>query len=87
MKPKAEIERARFPKIDCFFQAGRSGWNGYSGDEWDFGRPNLGREYLVEAARERAKEMAVFAIILTAAAWPVIYMIITVVQLYWKTGR
>jgi len=39
---------------------------------------------LIESAREYAKEMAVFAIILAAAAWPVIYMIITVVQLYWK---
>lgn len=84
MKPKPEIGGARFPRTDCFFQAGRSRWDGYSGEEWDFGRPNLGREYLIESARERAKEMAVFAIILAAAAWPVIYMIITVVQLYWK---
>jgi hypothetical protein len=42
---------------------------------------------LIEAARERAKEMAVFAIILIAAAWPVIYMIVTVVQLLRKGQR
>jgi hypothetical protein len=46
----------------------------------------LGREYLIEAARERAKEMVVFAVIFVAAAWPVIYMIVTVVQLLYK-GR
>jgi hypothetical protein len=32
------------------------------------------------AARERAKEMAVFALIVLASAWPVIYMVITVVK-------
>ena len=47
---------------------------------------DLGREYLIEAARERAKEMVVFAVILVAAAWPVIYMIVSVVQLLHK-GR
>jgi len=45
-------------------------------------RYNLGREYLIEAARERAKEMAVFGILLLAAAWPVIAMIVEVVRFY-----
>jgi len=85
VKPQPPFERNRFPKADYCFQAGRQRWDGYSGDEWDFGRPNLGREYLIEAARERATEMAVFGIILAAAAWPVVYMIITVMQLYRKS--
>jgi hypothetical protein len=84
VKPQPPFERNRFPKTDCCFQPGRSGRDGYSGEEWDFGRHNLGRQYLIESARERAKEMAVFGIILVAAAWPVIYMIVTVVQLYYK---
>lgn len=85
VKPQPPFARNRFPKADYCFQAGRQRWDGYSGDEWDFGRPNLGREYLIEAARERATEMAVFGIILAAAAWPVVYMIITVMQLYRKS--
>jgi hypothetical protein len=46
----------------------------------------LGREYRIEAARERAKEMAAFAVILLTSAWPVLYMIVTVVKLLIK-GR
>ena len=45
-----------------------------------------GREFRIEAARERAKEMAVFALIVLASAWPVIYMLVTVVKLL-STGR
>jgi hypothetical protein len=72
--------------MDFFFHSGADRWHGYwSGDDdRQFRRYNLGREYLIESARERAKEMAVFAIILAAAAWPVIYMIITVVQVLHK---
>jgi hypothetical protein len=84
VKPQPSLQRNCFPKTDCCFQPGRGRWDGQSGDEWDFGRYNLGREYLVQSARERAKEMVVFGIILAAAAWPVIYMIVTVVQLYYK---
>ena len=82
MKPKSEFEVARFPKIDCFFQASRGRWDGYSGEEWDFGRPNLGREYLVEAARERAKEMIVLGILLIAGAWPTVLVILEVFRLH-----
>jgi hypothetical protein len=83
VKPKFPLEDGGFPKTDCFFQSGAGRWHGYSpnDDGSRFRRYNLGREYLIEAARERAKEMAVFAVILIAAAWPVIYMIVTVVQL------
>lgn len=88
MKPTLQFDGSQFPRIDCFFQSGAGRWHGYSpnDDGWRFRRYNLGREYLIESARERAKELAVFAIILVAAAWPVIYMIITVVQLLYK-GR
>jgi len=82
VKPKFEIEGARFPKTDCFFQASRNRWDGYSGDEWDFGRPNLGREYLVESARERTKEMIVLGILLLAAAWPTVLAIVEVFRLH-----
>jgi hypothetical protein len=85
VKPQPPFVRNASPKTDWSFQHGPSRWDGYSGDEWDFGRHhNLGREYLIESARERAKEMAVFGIILVAAAWPVIYMIVTVVQVLHK---
>jgi hypothetical protein len=46
----------------------------------------LGREYRLEAARERAREMAAFAVIVLTSAWPVVYMIVTVVKLLSK-GR
>jgi len=46
---------------------------------------NLGREYRIEAARERAREMAAFAVIVLTSAWPVVYMIVTVVKLLSKT--
>jgi hypothetical protein len=87
MKPNFQFDDDRFPRTDQFFHAGAGRWHGYwPNDDGDSRRYNLGREYLIEAARERAKEMAVFAVILIAAAWPVIYMIVTVVQLLGK-GR
>jgi hypothetical protein len=88
MKPASPFDNNRFPRTDCFFQSGAGRWHGYwpSDDGGQFRRYNLGREYLIEAARERAKEMVVFSVILVAAAWPVIYMIITVVQLL-QRGR
>jgi hypothetical protein len=86
VKPKSQTENV-FPQTDCFFQARDGRWRGYGGEEnWNFRRYNLGREYLIESARERTKEMIVFAIILAAAAWPVFYMIFVVVQLLRK-GR
>ena len=84
MRPPPPFVHSRAPKTDLCFQHGSHRWDRYSGDEWDFGRHNLGREYLIVAARERAKEMAVFGIILATAAWPVIYMIVTVVQVLHK---
>ncbi len=85
MKPRFEFDNQRFPRTDCFFQARDGRWRGYGGDEsWSFRRYNLGREYLIESARERTKEMIVFGIILAAAAWPVFYMVFVVVQLLHK---
>ncbi|HLW36436.1 MAG TPA: hypothetical protein VKS98_12330 [Chthoniobacterales bacterium] len=82
MKPTCQFEQRKFPHTDCFFQASRGGWDGFSGDEWDFGRPNLGREYLVESARERTKEMIVLGILLFAAAWPTVLVILEVFRLH-----
>jgi hypothetical protein len=87
VKPNFQFDDNRFPRTDYFFQTGAGRWHGYwSNDDGEFRHYNLGREYLIEAARERAKEMAVFAVILVASAWPVIYMIVAVVQLLHK-GR
>lgn len=79
MKPHSQFEDGRFPKIDSFFQAYSGRWHGWN-DNDPYHPHNLGRQYLIESARERAKEMAAFGIILIAAAWPVIYMLITVWQ-------
>ena len=90
MKPACPFETRRFPQTDYFFHAGIGRWRGYGSpydDEGGYRRShNLGREYLIESARERAKEMAVFAVVVVASVWPVIYMVITVVRLLLK-GR
>jgi hypothetical protein len=90
MKPSAPFLKTRFPRTDCFFHSGYGGGHGYSSPDensWEFRKfNNLGRQFLLESARERAKEMAVFAVIIVVAAWPVIYMIVSVVQLLLK-GR
>jgi len=95
MKPRSPSTggKGRFPQTDYFFHSGFGRWQGgyfypYDGED----RPefsnfyNLGREYRIEAARERAKEMAAFAAIVLTSAWPVLYMIVTVVKLLSK-GR
>jgi hypothetical protein len=77
----------RFPLTDYCFHSGAGDWHGYPlhDDEFrDF--YNLSRECLAISARERAKEMAVFAVVVLAAAWPVIYMVVTVARLLIK-GR
>ena len=90
VKPLGPFEKRQLPKTDYFFHSGFGGWGRPSwpnDDGWEFRNfYNLGRQYLIESARERAKEMAAFAIVLFAAAWPVVYMIITVVELLTK-GR
>jgi hypothetical protein len=82
VRPQPPFKGNRFPQTDYFFHSGRSRWGGYSGDDFSFPRHNLGREFLIEAARERAKEIAVLGVILLAAAWPMVAMIFEVVRFY-----
>ena len=88
MSPDSPNKR-RFPLTDYSFQSRFGDWHGYSfyDDDSEFRKfRDLSREFLMESARERAKEMAVFIVIVLAALWPVIYMIVTVVKLLLK-GR
>ena len=94
MKPRSPSTggEERFPQTDYFFHSGFGQWRGgffspYDGEDRSEFKNfyNLGREYRIEAARERAKEMAVFAVIVLTSAWPVLYMIVTVVKLLSKS--
>jgi hypothetical protein len=93
MKPRSPSTGGKrpFPETDYLFHSGFGQWRGHfwSSDGEDRSRfrnlVNLGREYRIEAARERAREMAAFAVIVLTSAWPVIYMIVTVVKLLSKT--
>jgi hypothetical protein len=84
-------EKRRFPQTDYCFHSGTGEWRGYSSHD-DEERSefrnfySLSREFMTVCARERAKEMWVFGLIVLAAAWPVIYMVVTVVKLLLK-GR
>jgi len=87
------MDKGRFPQTDYFLHSGFDQWHGgyfspFDGEDRSGLRNfyNLGREYRLEAARERAKEMAVFALIILTSAWPVLYMVVTVVKLLSK-GR
>lgn len=83
-------KRAGFPRTDYCFHDGFGEWHGYWsswGDDGKFPRRrSLAQEYLIESARERAKEAVVFALVVVASAWPVIYMVVSVVKLLLK-GR
>lgn len=83
MKPDFQFDHQRFPRTDCFFQSGADRWYHYwSNDEGDFRAHNVGREYLIAAARERAKDMVVLGILLLAAAWPIVLVMIEVARLH-----
>ncbi len=93
MKPVFEplAKRQHFLLTDYSFQSGLDEWRGYSwsgGDDDSDVRKfhNLRREFLLESARERTREMVAFAIVALVAFWPVIYMVVTVVKLLLK-GR
>jgi hypothetical protein len=94
MKPPCPFvfDRRLFPQTDYFFQSGFKDWRGssfpYDGDDDSDVRKfhNFSREFLLESARERTKETIVFALVVLTAAWPVIYMVVTVVRLLSK-GR
>ena len=68
MKPRSPSTggKGRFPQTDYFFHSGFGQWRGHfwSSDGEDRSRFrnlfDLGREYRIEAARERAREMAAF---------------------------
>lgn len=92
MKPKSpcEVRNRRLPRTDCFFRSDIGEWRGYwptPGDEGESAQRrfyDFTREFLRESARERAKEMYVFAILVVTAAWPVGYMAVTVIKLLLK---
>jgi hypothetical protein len=92
MKPACPpvSDRSKFPHTDYFFQSGFENWRGssfpYDGDDDSDVRRfhNFSREFLLESARERTKEMFVFALVVLAAAWPVAYMVVSVVELLIK---
>ena len=90
MKPTCQLTTGdrRFPITDCFFQSRFGDWRGYSSPSDGESRKfhNLSREFLLESAREQRKEIIVFTLVVLTAAWPVIYMIVSIVQLLLK-GR
>jgi hypothetical protein len=90
MKPPAPFVNARssWPATDCFFHAGLENWRGGSSSPFDGEDRSavrrfhaFSREFLLESARERTREAIVFALVVAASAWPVIYMVISVVKL------
>ena len=89
MKPSAPFAKTRSssPPTDYFFHAGLENWRGYSSpfdgeDRSEVRRFHaFSREFLLESARERTREMVVFALVVATSAWPVIYMLITVIKL------
>jgi hypothetical protein len=90
MKPKSPSERRRVPLTDYCFRSDMGEWRSYwSGDEGESAHRrfyDFTREFMLESARERAKEMYVFALVMLTAAWPVGYMIYSVIKLLLK-GR
>lgn len=92
MKPSCDslTGKRSFPLTDYSFQSGFGTWRGFSSPYDDGGNSdsrrfhNFSREFIMESARERAKEMAVFVLVIAVSAWPVIYMVVTVVQLLSK---
>ena len=94
MKPRSpcETHNRRVPSTDYCFRSDMGEWGGYwsaPGDGGDSAHRkfyDFTREFMLESARERAKEMYVFALVMLTAAWPVGYMIYTVVRLLLK-GR
>jgi hypothetical protein len=89
MKPLAPFSsgKRRLPLIDHCFHAGFRDWGRDYSSQDDEHRARLrtfhrlSRDLLLESARERAWEMFVFGLVVAASAWPVIYMVVTVVKL------
>ena len=91
---RAELRAAKrqCPRTAYFFQSGvgewRGSWSSYDGEKGSgfHNFRSLSRQYFTESSRERAKETTVFALVALTSAWPVIYMVITVVKFLSK-GR
>ena len=91
MKPTCQFcrDKSRFPRTDCFLQSSFGDWRSsspYDGDDDSRRFLRFSREFLLESARERTKEMIVFCVVILTALWPVIYMFISVIELFRK-GR
>src|SRR5438105_14588246 len=94
MKPKSpcETDSWRGPQTDYCFHSGMGEWRGHWGTPGDEGESaqrrfyDFTRQFMLESARERAKEMYVFAFVMLTAAWPAGYWICSVVTLLRK-GR
>ena len=90
MKPNRPDAASRFPRTDFCFHSGIGQWRGGFWSAFGDGDSdrrrfyNFTREFLLESARERMKEMVVFAFVVLAAAWPVGYMLVTVIKLLLK---
>jgi hypothetical protein len=89
MKPSPPFARPRrFPATDFCFQSDLNDWRGSSwpggGDDEDsparrFNEFN--REFRREANRERNREWRMFALMMLIVAWPVFYMVYSVIRL------
>ena len=90
MKPTCQFTTGdrRFPLTDCFFQSRFGDWRGFSSPHDDESRRfhNSSRKLLLEYAREQKKEAIVFGLVVLVAAWPVVYAIVSIVQLLLKGG-
>jgi len=92
MKPRSpcETENCRVPQTDYCFHSDMGEWRRHwwtPGDEGESARRrfyDFTRQFMLESARERAKEMYVFALVMLTAAWPVGYMIYSVIKLLLK---
>src|SRR3954462_14849316 len=78
------------PVTDYCFQSGMNEWrySGRDGDESpDYSNfHRLSRLFLAESAREYGREMILFSMMVLAAGWIVIYMVLAVVALLAKTA-
>jgi hypothetical protein len=88
MKPKSPSERRRVLLTEYCFRSDMGEWRSYwSGDDGESAQRrfyDFTREFMRESARERAKEMYVFALVMLTAAWPVGYMVYSVIKLLLK---
>jgi len=88
MKPACQFtsRKRRFPLTDYFFQSRFGEWRGYWSPHDDESRRfhNSSHKLLLEYAREQKKEAIVFGLVVLMAAWPVVYAIVSIVQLLLK---